>query len=266
MTLLRVLLLTIVSVSLVSCHRQEASSSQELTVFAAASLTDAMTEIGELFEEETDCSLVFNFAGSGALARQILAAPRADVFLSANRKWMNEVESANLLLAGSRISLLSNQLVVIQNPNANYRWGSPSVFIDQPFRYLSIGDPASVPAGRYAQQWLEGLSAGPGDTLWDLLQNRISPATDVRSALFQVRSNHDVVGIVYQTDAKAYPEAVKILFTVPIEEGPKISYPAAILGHTDHPELAREFLTFLQGDKARKVFGNLGFVVQSSPH
>jgi len=255
--------------SLVGCENANSGSTKDnrsLVVFAAASLTDALTEIAQPFEEQSGIEVFFNFASSGALARQIIAAPRADLYLSANQKWMDEVANAELLVPQSRVTLLSNQLTVIANPTSTFEWVSAEDFATLPFRFLSIGDPASVPAGRYAKQWLQDLAIHPaGKSAWEALSGKISPATDVRAALFQVKSNREVTGIVYRTDAIAYPSAVKIIYSVPVKEGPDISYPAAILSTANNPEAAEKFMAFLHSPEATDTFESLGFITTTPP-
>ena len=242
----------------------DAASQPTLTLFVAASLTDVAQALGDAFAEEHGVRVVCNFAGSGALAQQLLAAPRADLFLSASERWMDVVEEGGRLLPGSRRTLLSNQLVVIGHPQSDYALADPTGMAELPFAFLAVGDPASVPAGRYARTWLQSVSTASGSSVWEALEARLSPAPDVRSALTQVTGRRDVIGIVYRTDVSARPNEVRELYAVPVEAGPPIAYPAAILRESTHPDLAQTFLAFLQSPTARTLFEESGFTVLAS--
>jgi molybdate transport system substrate-binding protein len=230
-------------------------------VFVAASLTDAMQEVSAAFEKERDVEVFHNIASSGALAQQLLATPRADLYVSASQRWMDVVERGGRLKDGTRRSLLSNTLVVIGHPSATRAFEAPSDLLEWPFRFLAIGDPDSVPAGRYAKIWLESLRVDAATTLWAELRGRVSPAPDVRAALAQVEGSADVIGIVYRTDTIASGGQVRLLYEVPAEDGPRIEYPLAVLRGTAEPELAAEFLRFLSGPEARMLFERHGFAV-----
>jgi molybdate transport system substrate-binding protein len=224
-------------------------------------LTDAFREVGAAFEQQGAAELIYNFASSGALAQQLLAAPRADLFLSANEDWMDEVEAGGRLVDGSRRTLLSNRLVVIGNRSSHYELASAAALCSPPFALLSLGDPASVPAGRYAREWLRSLPCPGGGSAWDRLEDRLAPAPDVRAALNQVIGSAAVAGIVYRTDWIARRAGVRLLLEVPADQGPPISYQAAILKTSKSPTLAHEFLDFLSGPVARPLFEKHGFLV-----
>ncbi|MFV0415372.1 MAG: molybdate ABC transporter substrate-binding protein [Chthoniobacterales bacterium] len=240
-----------------SGDRQERKT---LTLFVAASLTDVIQEVTAEFEKNHSVEFIYNFAGSGALARQLLASPKADLYLSANQRWMNEVEKGGLLADGTRRTLLSNTLVLIANKNSTWELNQPTAFAQLPFKFLAIGDPDSVPAGKYAKTWLESLKAENGNTLWSEVQGRISPAPDVRAALAQVEGSANVIGIVYGTDFISSDGKVRPLYKVPVKDGPKIEYSAAILKAAAEPDLSVEFLNFLSSPKAQEIFQKYGFM------
>jgi molybdate transport system substrate-binding protein len=232
----------------------------ELTVYAAASLRDVLAELRPALEEASGAVLVFNLGSSGDLARQIVAAAKADVFLSAGEKEMDEVEREGLVEAGTRRVLVSNQLVVVEP--FDRAEPSPSLFA-QPFKpeqvaaphvkRLSLASPATVPAGRYAKAWLEQRS------LWERVASRVLPAVDVRAALAAVESGGAQAGIVYRSDA-ALARRARIVHAVPLEEGPRIVYPiAAIRGR---PQLARatRLLERLASAESLEAFVRAGFV------
>lgn len=234
----------------------EASS---LTIYVAASLTDAIQEVAEAFTETRPSTFVFNFASSGALAQQLIAAPRADLFLSASERWMQAVEATGKLAPGSATAFLSNSLCVVAHPASNYVLETPKHLPALTFRHLAIGDPESVPAGRYARAWLETLIGGNGLSIWETLAGRLSPAPDVRAALAQVENTRDVVGIVYGSDYVAHASRVRQLYALPASKGPSIRYFAGRLAEAPEPELAQAFLDFLDTEEARAIFERYGF-------
>ena len=204
---------------------------------------------------EADCGaqLVFNFGSSGDLARQILAADAADLFFSADEKEMDRV--AAQIDPDTRRALFANELVVIEPDDER-----PSLF-RQPFEpeqlgsvpLLSLGDPATVPAGRYARAWLESRGA------WAGVEARVAPAVDVRAAMAAVETGAMRAGIVYRTDA-ARSTRVRIVFSVPASEAPEIRYPLAVLAGRPQAERARALAAFLASEEAATVFARHGFV------
>ena len=236
---------------LAACQPEPAEP--ELVVYAAASLRDVLQELAPRAEEDCEAHLVFNFGSSGDLARQILAADAADLFFSADEKEMDRV--AARIEADTRRALLANELVVIEPDDER-----PSLF-RQPFEpaqlgavpLVSLADPATVPAGRYARAWLEARGA------WTAVEPRVAPAVDVRAALAAVETGAMRAGIVYRTDA-ARSTRVRIVFAVPAAEGPEIRYPLAVLAGRPEAERARALAAFLASEEALAVFARHGFV------
>jgi molybdate transport system substrate-binding protein len=218
-------------------------------VFAAASLSDALREVGRNFEARTGQRVVLSFGGSNDLARQIRAGAPAEVFVSASTERMDEVERAGLVRAGDRVDLLSNRLVVVVPAESTLTLAAPEGLTHA--RRLALGDPEAVPAGIYARQWLERRG------LWEQLRDRVVPTLDVRAALAAVESANADAGIVYRTDA-AVSKRVRVAFLVPEEETPRIVYPAALLA-TARGSAARAFYEHLRSPAARQVFERLGF-------
>ncbi|MBD3275907.1 MAG: molybdate ABC transporter substrate-binding protein [Candidatus Marinimicrobia bacterium] len=233
------------------------NQSEEVVVYAAASLSDVMTEVGEQYEDSTGINVVFNFAGSNILARQIVAANSADLFLSANEEWMDYVQENQRVIPESRVSLLSNSLVVIANRSDDKSMEAADELCNMNIRFLALGNPDAVPAGRYAREWLRSISCGDQNA-WDLLAPLVSPAPDVRAAMGLVESASDIIGIVYRTDA-AMSEKVKVLYQVPKNQGPDISYSLAQLKNAPNPERADAFLGYLQSEQAAGIFNTYGF-------
>ncbi len=234
---------------------RRASGAEEVLVFAAASLTEALTEIGAAFERTTGNPVLSSFGASSDLARQIRAGAPAQVFVSADLAQMEGLERAGLVRAADRVDLLSNRLVVVV-PSAS-RLVIRSAADLARARRIVVADPQAVPAGVYARQWLEGLGA------WTALRDRLAPTLDVRAALAAVASQAADAGVVYRTDA-AISRRVRVAFEVPEHEGPRIVYPAALLARSTGAA-ARAFFTSLRCAESRAVFTRLGFVVLQGP-
>jgi molybdate transport system substrate-binding protein len=230
----------------------------ELRIAAAASLRDVLQELAPALERATGARPVFNFAGSSELARQIVAANRADVFFSADEEWMDRVAEAGLVDAASRRSPLSNRLVVVVPVASGLEIHSAADLAQPRVRRLALAQPDAVPAGRYARAWLE--SAGQ----WSALAGRVIPALDVRAALAAVGSGAVDAGVVYRTDA-AISARVRVAYEVPDGEGPRIAYALAAMRDRPHLELARRAVAWLCGPAAGAAFARRGFLVRSGP-
>ncbi len=230
---------------------------EKVLVFAAASTTNALQDVGRAFTKETGHAVEFAFGASSDLARQAVAGAPADVFLSADTAKLDQVEKAGLLQPGTRVELLSNRLVVVVPTGSKLQLRAPADL--KGVKRLALADPAAVPAGLYAKAWLERQG------LWKELAPRVVPALDVRAALSAVEAGRVEAGVVYATDA-ALSKRVRVALTVPEGEGPRIVYPLAALTRGKAPEAARAFVRFLQGDAARRVFEQQGFLVlQAKP-
>lgn len=191
-------------------------------VFAAASLRDALQEIDRDFAAKHGVTVVENFAGSNQLAQQLLASPKADIFISASEPWMDKLEQGRRLVPGTRKTLLRNQLVIIAGKQSSVAISRPEDLTRAEYQHLVLGNPEAVPAGQYAKEYLSKLG------LWAGVTPRVLPMPDVRAALAQTELRSDVVAIVYVSDVRA-SDGVKVLYAVPIAEGPKIEYPAALV-------------------------------------
>lgn len=220
----------------------------EVVVFAAASLADAIGEIGRLFEARTGHRVVTSYAGSNELARQILAGAPAQVFLSAHPGRVDELERAGLVARADRVDLLSNRLVVVVPAGSRLAITRPEHLAAA--RRIALADPQSVPAGIYAREWLQRRG------WWDLLKDRVVPALDVRAALAIVDSADADAGVVYRTDA-AVARSARVAFEVDAAEAPRIVYPAALLAPAD--PAARAFFAHLRSAEARALFERRGF-------
>jgi molybdate transport system substrate-binding protein len=229
-----------------------AASAAEVTVFAAASLSDALKELAPLYTQATSDTLRFSFGASGTLARQIREGAPADVIISADELRLDELEQAGLLAAGTRRTILANQLVVIV-PAEVSSLDELAALTSENVRRIAIGEPATVPAGTYSKQLLE--SAG----LWARLSGKLVPLDNVRSVLAAVEAGNADVGFVYRTDA-LHSKKVRIALAVPLDSGPRITYPASALHDAPSSAAAARFVVFLAGPEAQAVFARYGFL------
>jgi molybdate transport system substrate-binding protein len=228
-----------------------AAALSTVRVFAAASLTDSLGEIIDLFEASHEgVRVVPQFGASNDLARQILAGAPAHLFFSADERQMDRAMAGGSIEEGSRRDLLSNQLVVVEARAAGEPIRSPRD-LERGLR-IALADPEAVPAGVYARQYLEKLG------LWDRVRARVVPTLDVRAALAAVASGNVDAGFVYRTDAILEPR-VRVAFEVPRDEGPRIVYPLALV--RGGSEEARALFRFLVSPEAAAVFERYGFVV-----
>ena len=229
------------------------SRAAQVTVFAAASLTDALKQIAADYEKSPGDKIVFNFAASGTLARQIEAGAPADIFISADESRMDALAAKNLLIAGSRRNLLGNSLVIV-TATENATIHSPADLTNAVVRRIALGDAKIVPAGTYAKIYLEKFG------LWPALETKVIPCENVRAVLAAVESGNVDAGFVYKTDA-AISKSVKVAFAVPAADAPKILYPLALVKDAPQPGAAKKFLGFLAGQEAGEVFTRFGFIV-----
>ncbi len=224
----------------------------EITVSAAASLTNAFREIGPLFEQAHPGHQVrFNFGASGALLQQIAKGAPVDVFVSADQERMDDAQRQNLIVPALRRDVVSNTLVVIVPAAAGRAPAALAELARPAYPRIAIGLPASVPVGSYTQGVLE--AAG----LWRAIEPRMIGANSVRQALDYVARGEVDAGFVYATDAALMPGRVKVAFTVPTAR--PILYPAAPLAAAPQPQAARRFVEYLGSAPAQAVLARHGF-------
>jgi molybdate transport system substrate-binding protein len=235
-----------------------AARAQELTVFAAASLTDAMKEVSAQWAKAGHAPLRMSFGSSSTLARQIEQGAPADLFASADEKWMNYLADKHLIVADTRKDLLGNDLVLVVPADRPQH-----VVIGPRFDLaallgsggrLAVGDPAHVPVGIYAEQALKKLG------LWQSVEPRLARTDDVRSGLLLVERGEAPAGIVYTTDA-AVSKGVMVAGIFPPESHDPVTYPFALTKAGDRPD-AQALLAFLAGPQARAIFQQRGFKVE----
>lgn len=253
-----VLMMLLMVVPLEIASAAQTTQNRVVTVFAAASTTDAVTEICELFMKKNLGKATYSFGSSSTLAKQIENAAPADIFISANIKWMDYLEEKQLIDSSSRIDLLGNSLVLIAPAESTIEKVEVAVNFNLVDLLgdgrLSIGDPDHVPAGMYARQALEKLG------VWESISGAVAPSKDVRTALVFVERGETPLGVVYSTDA-SITSKVKIVGKFPQDSHPPIVYPAAILKGRQSPEVESLF-DFLKGPEAGKIFEKYGFLVR----
>lgn len=232
-------------------------AAEPVTVFAAASLTDAMTATARAYEAERDVRLRLSFAASSTLARQIAAGAPADIYVSANDDWMRYLTERGLVADGTRVAPIGNRLVFVAPAASPVNAIEAGPHLDLAGLLgggrLAIGDPAHVPAGIYARQALEALG------LWRAAEPRLALANDVRAALVLVERGEAPLGIVYRTDAQR-TGGVKTVGTVPADSHAAIAYPFAIVRGRDR-DTVRDTFGFLTGPEGIAVYRRFGFAV-----
>jgi molybdate transport system substrate-binding protein len=229
----------------------------DITVFAAASLKNALDDAAKLYETKTGDKVVVSYAASSALAKQIEQGAPADIFFSADLDWMDYLEQKKLIDKPSRHTLLGNTLVLIAPKDSTV-----SLVIEKNFPLmqalgpdgkLAMASVDTVPAGKYGKAALTYLG------VWDAVAPRVAQAENVRAALTFVTRGEAPLGIVYGTDAKSEP-AVKVVGTFPENSHPKILYPVALTSSAK-PE-AHKFLEFLLLSEAASAFETQGFSIE----
>ena len=220
-------------------------------VFAAASLTNALEELGGQFMDETEVKVIFHFGGSNALARQILMDGPADLFISAGAQPMDLVDQTGLLREDTRVDLLTNSLVLVGPANEPDKLKSLKELKSHGARMV-IADPDLAPAGYYAREALKALN------LWDDLLPNLVFATDVRTALSYVKMGNVDAGIVYRTDIMAN-EGFRIISSLPRASYPTVLYAGGVTLSASPSIYAEKFLSFLTSREAYQVYHKYGF-------
>lgn len=226
---------------------------QEILVFAAASLTNVLAEIGAAYTQQTKQPVKFSYAASSALARQLEAGARADVFFSADLEWMDYAQARGLIDRTTRRNVLGNRLALVAPADSKIELKiAPGFALAAALGNgrLATGDPESVPVGKYARSALTSLG------VWNDVADRLVRADNVRSALAFIARGETPLGIVYETDAKI-EKRVRIVDFFPADSHPPIVYPVAVIASAR--PAARQFIDFLQSAPAREAFKKYGF-------
>lgn len=258
-----IFMLTIASLLFAGCSNDTSSKTNRdseekveektpLTVSAAVSLTDALEEIKELYEKEHPVELTFNLGGSGTLAQQIQQGAPVDIFISANQEWMDTLEKGDLVDTSTREDVTGNKIVLITGADSKIGYKSADEITKADVDQIAIGNPESVPAGKYTKEILHKLKK------WDELEDKLVRAKDVRQVLTYVETGNADIGFVYESDAVT-SDKIKILSTVDESLHDPIIYPGAVLAETKHEKEAEEFLKFLGTEKAQNILEKYGF-------
>lgn len=228
----------------------------EVTVLAAASLTDALDEIIAEYEKDADCTITPSYAGSGDLVQQIEGGAPCDIFISASKGNMDQLEDGGYIDSESRTDLLINTLTLIATTEKKDVVSMDNL-TSADITTIAVGEPETVPAGKYAAQAMDNLG------ITSQLSDKIVYAKDVRAVLNYVETGDADCGFVYRTDALLLSEdAGVIIGDVDTDLHDAIVYPAALLAEAPQAEAAADFFEFLQSDFAKKVFEKYGFTVK----
>ena len=228
------------------------SQAAELTISAAASLTNAFREIGQLYEvRHPDAKVLFNFGASGALLQQMAKGAPVDVFASADQETMDQAQKQSLVVVGSRQNFVRNSLVLIVPAGSRLSFMSLADLEQGGVQRIAIGNPASVPVGRYTKHALDAAK------LWATLENRMINATNVRQALDYVARGEVEAGFVYATDAMAMKDKVRVAFEVPLDI--TIGYPIAVASGSANQEEAARFVAYVMSPAGQGVLARFGF-------
>ncbi len=232
--------------------RQKPAVKGIVTVFAAASTTNALDEIKAAFTKSTGAEVRTSYAASSVLAQQIENGADADLFISADAAWADHVEGK--MPVAKRRNLLGNRLVIVVPSESKLRLAKPEDLVSDQVEHLALGDPDAVPAGKYARQALAKLG------IWEKLKGKVASAEDVRHALTYVETGAAEAGIVYATDA-AISKKVRVAVEIPADLTDPVRYPL-VLFKRDAGSLSAEALyDYLGSPEASKVFEKYGFVV-----
>jgi molybdate transport system substrate-binding protein len=233
----------------------QAEARDAITVLAAASLTNVMQQIGMNYQAATGKRVVFSFAASMILAKQIEASAGADMFISADGESMGYLDQKNLIARGTRTNLLGNSLVLVAPVDSKIGLRiTPGFRLAEALRggRLALANTQSVPAGRYGKAALTALG------VWDSVKDRLAEGEDVRASLAYVARGESPLGIVYATDARVEPK-VRVVGTFPQSTHEPIVYPAALT--KDAKPDAAAFLAYLRAPASRTVLERAGFTV-----
>lgn len=225
---------------------------REIYVFAAMSLSDALTEIGAQFTEHKDIRVHYNFAASATIQRQIEKGALADVFISASPIQVDALKSLGLLEDGNRTDVLTNRLVVVSQKNTEITLDNLTKLQDTSIKRIAVGHPEIVPAGNYAKEALKHSG------MWETVKPKIIFGTDVRATLAYLTSGNVDVAIVYETDAKV-SNKVKVIYKFPNKTHSRIVYPVVILKDSNNKVIAETFIAFLKRPIAIDIFDKHGF-------
>ncbi len=232
-----------------------ASNDDSLVVFAASSVADVLREIAEEFEARSRVTVVVSQGSSGQLSKQIQLGADCDLFVPADAEYLTALQKENLVIASTRTEFARNRLIVIAAGPGRSPWSDPSHFEADDAQLIALADPDHAPAGAYARQALERHG------LWNRLQPRIRYSENVRFAAKYVAENAAGIGIVYETDARAFADRVSVVYRFDQRDHSPITYEGAVCTRSSNPQLARAFLQFAAGDDCAAIWTRHGFLI-----
>ena len=242
--------------SLASCRVSVTSEGPQDVVYvsAAISLSSALTKAAMDYQQVTGTKVVLNLAGSDTLATQLIEGAPVDLLISADISQMDRVENLDRIRPETRVDLLSNRLTIVVPTDRLNSVMVPEDLRRFAIRRIALGDPNAVPAGVYAKEYLESIG------IWSDVRSKVVPTRNVRAALAAVEAGNVDAAIVYRTDVSLATD-VLVAVEIPIQEGPAIRYPAAIVRDAENDASAYRFLKYLWSDDVRKIFQRSGFIV-----
>jgi molybdate transport system substrate-binding protein len=243
---------------LVSEISAQPASTHEITVSAAISLKNAFEEIGKTFmEKHPSAKVIFNFGGSGDLARQIEAGAPVDVFASAAQKDMDDLDQKDMIVKGTRKDFAGNSIVLVIPTKSAIPMTSFNDLRRGEIQKIAIGNPKTVPAGRYAEEVIRYFN------LWDVVKDRLIFAENVRQVLDYVARGEVDAGMVYSTDALVRAKEVRIVAEAPEQSHRPVVYPIAVVKGSKKETLAREFIAVVTSREGEKILEKYGFRVSA---
>ena len=231
-----------------------AQPTKEITVSAAISLKNAFEEIGKLFESQNSgVKVVFNFGASGDLVKQIEGSAPVDIFASAAQKDMDQIDTKGLIDGATRFNFAKNTVVLIQSASSTLEIKGFADLLKPEIKMISIGNPQTVPAGKYAQEVFTHFK------IWEGTSKKLVLAENVRQVLDYVSKNEVDAGVVYATDAAVQAGKVKIVATAPLESHKPVVYPVAVVKNSKNEATAKAFIMMLKTDEGMRILKKYGF-------
>jgi molybdate transport system substrate-binding protein len=233
----------------------QSPSTREITVSAAISLKNAFEETGKTFmQKHPGAKVIFNFGASGDLARQIEAGAPVDVFASAAQKDMDDIGKKDLIAPNSRKDFAKNGVVLVQPTNSIIPLQTLTDLQKKEIKKIVIGNPKTVPAGRYAEEALRHHN------LWDAVKDKLIFAENVRQALDYVVRDEVDAGLVYSTDAMARSKEVKVVMNLPEGSHQPVIYPIGVIKGTKEESLSKAFVDFVISAEGQRILSQYGFI------
>lgn len=226
----------------------------ELTVLAAASMTDVLNEVNGLYSKRTGSKILPSFASSGILQKQIEQGAPADVFISAGKKQMEALVEKGFVKKEDSFDFLENKIVLISNKDSKIQVSSIIDVTNPEIKMIGLGDFSHVPVGQYSKKIFSELG------ILEQVTRKANFGSNARTVLTWVQMNEVDVGVVYETDAKV-SKNVKILAYAPKDFSEKVIYPAGIVSDSKNIQEAKKYIEFLKSDEVRKIFEKYGFSV-----